>query len=380
MPIPLQDLITRPDTPQIQVQLEPVHNALHSLILVSQTDQYTGLDEWVVRTHQAMSLEERQRHKLVMEGLHYAIRPLGSLPNFPAYLEHLSKQDPLALRDKMLEAYVQHTPQQTRAEARPWRDWSEAEQQAVLSSVENYLAFVSEHFDPSCLDIEIESRAYSYVIDPLTMKDLIVSHLRGMWDRYLRDEWVRVRPILEDSVKAFRQVNFSTMSNLEAARLITGQEQIGPDWANKIEAAQRVVFVPNAHVGPYLGKFMQGQTLGIIFGARLPKGLSIESPDLSRAEILVHLNALADETRLRILYWIAEHGEQRSQEIMQGLGLSQSTTSRHLSQLTAAGLLSERWVEGGKCYTINLNRFRETLEAIAAYVRLSGFSSSGRTD
>jgi len=191
---------------------------------------------------------------------------------------------------------------------------------------------------------------------------------------------VRVRPMLEDSVKAFRPLNFSTMSNLEAARLITGQEQIEPKWAEHIEEAQQVVFVPNAHVGPYLGKFMHGQSLGIIFGARLPKGLSIESPDLRRAEILVHLNALADETRLRILYWIAEHGEQRSQEIMRGLGLSQSTTSRHLSQLTAAGLLSERWVEGGKCYIVNSNRVREVLEAIAAYMRLDGFAPNAATN
>jgi len=377
MPIPLQDLIAQPDTSRIQVRLEPVHNALHSLLLISETDQYAGLDEWVARTYQAMSVEERQRHKLVMNGLHYAIQPSESLPSFPAYLEHLSKLEPLALRDKMLEAYVQHTTRTTKEEVKPWHRWTESEQQTILSSVENYLAFLNEHFEPSCLDVEMEARAYSYVIDPLTMKDLIVSHLRGMWDRYLRDEWVRVRPMLEDSVTAFRHLNFSTMSNLEVARLITGQEQIESKWAEHIGAAQQVVFVPNAHVGPYLGKFRQGQTLGIIFGARLPKGLSIESPDLSRAEILVHLNALADETRLRLLYWIAEHGEQRSQEIMRGLGLSQSTTSRHLSQLTAAGLLSERWVEGGKCYTINSNRFREALEAIAAYVRLDGFSSAG---
>ena len=380
MPIPLQELIAQPSAARIQVELEPVYNALHSLLLVSKSDHYTGLDEWVTRTSLAMNPEERQRHKLVMEGLHYAILPSESLPSFPAYLEHLGKTEPVALRDRMLEAYVRHTTGTTTAEAKSWYDWTETEQQAVLSSVEKYLAFLNEHFEPGSLDIDVESRAYSYVIDPLTMKDLIVNHLRGMWDRYLRDEWVRVRPLLQDSVKAFRQLNFSTMSNLEVARLITGQEQIESKWVSPIEAAQQMIFVPNAHVGPYLGKFMRGQTLGIIFGARSPKGLSSESPDLSRAEILVHLNALADETRLRILYWIAEHGEQRSQEIMRGLGLSQSTTSRHLSQLTAAGLVSERWVEGIKCYTINPKRFRETLEAIAAYVRLNGFSQPTEID
>jgi DNA-binding transcriptional ArsR family regulator len=111
-----------------------------------------------------------------------------------------------------------------------------------------------------------------------------------------------------------------------------------------------------------------GETLGIMFGARLPEGTEVDAPDLSRAEIAVRLNALADDTRLRILKYIADHGEQSSKEIMDTLDLSQSATSRHLRQLNATGYLTARRVESAKYFDINPERIESTLQAIAAFL------------
>jgi DNA-binding transcriptional ArsR family regulator len=106
----------------------------------------------------------------------------------------------------------------------------------------------------------------------------------------------------------------------------------------------------------------------VLFGARVPEGAQIHAPDLSRAEILVRLNALADDTRLRILKLISEGGELRSQEIMTRLELSQSAASRHLTQLSATGYLDERRCEGAKCYALNPRRIKDTLRAISAFL------------
>ena len=92
------------------------------------------------------------------------------------------------------------------------------------------------------------------------------------------------------------------------------------------------------------------------------------SPDLSRSELLVRLNALADDTRLRILQAIHEAGELCSQEIMVRLNLSQSAASRHLKQLSATGYLSERRREGAKCYSLEPDRIEDVLTAVSSYL------------
>jgi DNA-binding transcriptional ArsR family regulator len=239
---------------------------------------------------------------------------------------------------------------------------------AALASPEAYVRFLIERFGTEIVDPDLERQAYSYVIDPPSMQALIVAHLRKMWGTYLAPEWARVRPMLEDAVQAFQQLDLAGVDDLEAARLITGQELDADRWRLAFERAKQVIFVPSAHIGPYLGQFCGTDALRIPFGARLPEGVPFTAPDLSRAEILVRLNALADSNRLRILKLISERGEQSSLDVIDELGVSQSTVSRHLKQLTATGYLAERRCNGAKCYKLNPERIRATLHALSAYL------------
>jgi ArsR family transcriptional regulator len=239
---------------------------------------------------------------------------------------------------------------------------------AVLASPEAYVRFLIERFGTEIVDPDLERQAYRYVLDPPAMQALIVAHLREMWDTYLAPEWARVRPMLQDAVRAFQQLDLAGVSDLEAARLITGQELVAEKWERAIRRAKQIIFVPSAHIGPYLGKFCGVDALRIPFGARLPEGVPFSAPDLSRAEILVRLNALADGNRLRILKLISERGEQSSLDVIADLQLSQSTVSRHLKQLTATGYLSERRCNGAKCYTLNEERVQATVQALSAYL------------
>jgi ArsR family transcriptional regulator len=161
------------------------------------------------------------------------------------------------------------------------------------------------------------------------------------------------------------------MSKFEAAQLVLGEDLIKEKEEHfklMFEQVERLVFVPSAHLGPYFGKFRAGNTVWMLFGARIPKGVQVYAPDLSRAEILIRINALADDTRLRILKLVSEEGELRSQDIMNRVELSQSAVSRHLKQLSATGYLSERRCEGAKCYTLNPNRVKDTLSAISLFL------------
>ena len=372
--MPDPDFIVGPTISPVSVALEPAQNALNSLLLLDKADKYSGLDEWITRTTAALTPEQRHKNHLVLYGLYYATIPDRSWSNFPAYINHLATQDPTMLRDRIFNAYAQVSKDEGCkycAPPDPTNGQVSIDIAPLLESVDLFLEFLMERFPEKSVDPEIESEAHRYLNDPPAMQSLIVSHFQSMWDEVLSSEWDRVLPMLQASVDAFRQLNLSDMSKLEAVRLVIGQdlEEEKEEHLRLIfEQIERLIFVPSTHLGPYFGQFRSGDTLWILFGARIPEGAQVHAPDLSRAEILVRIDGLADDTRLRILKLVSEEGELRSQDIMTRVELSQSAVSRHLKQLSATGYLNERRCEGAKCYTLNPGRIEGTLRAISLYL------------
>lgn len=370
MPAPQQSLIIGAPTSTLSVALEPAHNAFNSLAILAKSRHLSGLGDWVNNTLEAMSDEELDRHHKIFVGAYFAIQPQKGWPSFPAYLDHLASLPPRALVDRLLNMYAQlgtikGNGKKTSGRTAPL---SATDREAILSSFESFLEFLYSIFPSDHIDEEIEAETYRLMGDPPALQQQLVSHLRHMWDRYLGSEWERVRPMLQSAVDAFAEVDLSGMSRLEAANFVTGRDLEELKWNDILQRAEEVIFVPSAHVGPYLGRFWHEGTLRIIFGARLPAGTQVKAPDLSRADIVVRLNALADDTRLRILKLVADEGEMRTQEIMDRLDLSQSATSRHLKQLSAASYLSERRCAGAKCYRLNEARVEDTLQAVGAFL------------
>lgn len=385
MPTSDQDLISVPAAARVKVDLDPARSAILSLVLLAESEQLSGLDDWLVRTGQTLTPEERWMNRVVAIGLHYAILPERRWASFPAYVDHLEGADPYELRDKLLRSYAR-IGARNGARNRGRSGEGDAERNcavdtdAVLQDVGTYLDFLRECFCEVCeIDEELESRAYSYVVDPPAMRLLIVSHLREMWDKYLSAEWERQRPLLEDCVAAFRQIDLDQMSKVGAAETIIGRKLESAHWKEVLEKAERVFFAPSPHIGPYLRKFWTGESLVVLFGARLPEGAGFQSPALSRSEIIMRLDALSDDNRLRILKLVSEKGELRSQDIMAELELGQSTASRHLKQLSAVGHLSERRCNGAKCYDLNARQVEGTLQAISGFLLGNRAELAGRT-
>jgi DNA-binding transcriptional ArsR family regulator len=371
MPLQVDDFTEQKGVIAEQVVfLEPVYNLLYSLTLLIKEKSMPGLADWVLRIKDTMSLAERQRHRLVMNGLGFSFVPNTGWQSFAGYLDHLATLKPESFQDRLLHMYSSCScggsdKSGLNAKATP----NKAE---ILASADSYLAFLEECFDPAALDYDLEAQAYRYVIDPPAMQALIVDHLRSMWDEYLAAEWAKVRPMLREAVNAFRQIDLKNKPRQEIVRFIVGQEPPSQHWIELIDTAKRLVLVPNAHIGPYMGKYVTPDTLYIMFGARLPEGSRIDAPDLSRGEILSSLGALADDNRLRILRLAADAGKLRTATVMESLDLSQSAVSRHLTQLTATGYLRERRCEAGKCYTLRPERVGDTFRALSGFLSLPG--------
>ena len=346
------------------VMVEPALNAFGSMLLISKGEDEPGIHEWVTKTRLQMSNEERFRHKLVMIGFHYSILPRTPGTTFETYLEDLESMPPSEFRDRLLSAYsTVCLTEEARKNLPESVDWDE-----VLSSAKNYVDFLRYRFGEELTDEEVETRAYQYVIDPAALKQLVTGHIRWFWKNYLQAEWTRVRPMLEETAKAFNQLDLSGMTRQEIVQFVTGKEIRETKWGEDFTKAKEVISIPNAHIGPYIRWAKVQDNIYIYFGAHLPEGSETRIPELDRAEIVSRISALADNTRLQILQMIAENGEMRSQEIIEEINLSQPSVSRYLSQLTAAGFLQERRANGAKAYILNKDRIEKTLKAVSAFL------------
>lgn len=356
--------LERPRNKPSLVMVEPALNAFGSMLLISKGDDNPGIHEWVTRTKSQMTDEELFRHKLVMIGFHYSILPQSRGTTFEDYLADLEAAPPSVLRERLLDAYSKTCLTENCAQEQEESiNWDE-----VLSSAKNYVDFLRSRFGEELTDEEMETRAHQYVIDPAALKQLVTGHIRWFWKNHLQAEWTRVRPLLEESARAFNQIDYGDMTRQEIVNFVTGKEYNEMKWGDQLETARDLVLIPNAHIGPYIRFFKVQDSVYIYFGARLPEGSNIHVPELDRAEIVSRLSALADDTRLHILQMIAENGEMRSQEIMEATNLSQPSVSRYLTQLTATGYLQERRESGAKVYILNKDRIEKTLKAVNAFL------------
>src|SRR5574339_296636 len=210
------------------VQIEPAMNVFGSMLLVARDEEEPGLHEWVTKTRLQMSPEERFRHKLVIIGFHYSVLPEAPAVSFETYLAGLEASPPSELRSRLLQAYegICLTEEAQRERDEPV-DWDE-----VLSSAKNYVEFLSHRFGEEATDEEVETRAYEYVIDPAALKQLLTGHIRWFWKNHLQAEWNRVRPMLEETARAFNQIDVSDMTRLELVQFVTGKEYAESKWGN----------------------------------------------------------------------------------------------------------------------------------------------------
>lgn len=349
--------------PQKQFSAAPALNAFESMMLIWNTEYESGLQGWVKHTTDQMNEEERFRHKLVTNGFYYAIQPVHPDESFEAYLKRLEDTAPSAFRDRLLGGYERILRKYHMTEPDQKLDWANA-----LTSAENYVEFLMKPFGAESTDVQVEMRAYDYVVDPAALKQLVTSHMRWFWKKFMEPEWQRVAPMLEETVRAFNQVDLTQMSRSEILSYVAGQDLSGSKWAEIIESTEKVVFLPNAHIGPYIHTSVMDDTAYLTFGAHLPEGSGLSIPELDRTEIASRMAALADETRLSILQIIARNGEMRTNDLMEEVKLSQPSVSRYLSQLTACGYLTEKRVNSAKVYSLNRERIEKTFKAVTVFL------------
>jgi DNA-binding transcriptional ArsR family regulator len=364
-----QDFVLAPATVRVRLDLEPAFNAINTLMLMEQVEIRSGLSEWVVQTTAELPPERKRANELVLSLLGDAVIPDRSWPSFPAFINHLAAQSPAYLRDKAVGWCS--NPKMSE------KGYEIITQDTLLASEAAYIGYMQRHLEQAYtqkgeeaemhFDATLYAEAYALLVDLPALQAGIVTHLQSMWDKVLQADWERNLPMLTESVTAFQQINYNGLTAIEAARTITGRD-LSATWD---EWSDEIVFVPSAHIGPYVLRFgwAKSDVTRLMFGARLPEGGRTISPALSRSELLVRLSALADDTRLHMLELLTQHDELCAQDMIEMLRLSQSAASRHLRQLTATGYLLERRREVAKCYSLNPDRVADTIQALKRFLK-----------
>ena len=357
------DVIVPPKLVTVTFSLEPAYNVFASLSLLEMAEDFTGLGEWVYQTVKALSPERLRTNQIVLLDAPVHLEDVA-WSSFPEWLDDLAARDATALRDQALQAQL--------TRARKVLDGGVPEPSELLADRAAYLAFVEElgRRGGEKFDRSIWEEVHRLLNDPPSRQDLIVSHLRTMWDEVLASEWERNLPLLEESIAAFQSLDFAGLTAAQVLNRVILREIPPASSIHWLEEAEHIIFIPSAHTGPYLLR-LGGESYSaerLVFGARIPEGSRVSSPTLSRSELLMRLNALANDTRLRILELVVQKGELNTPEIMAQIGLSQSAVSRHLEHLTATGYLIVRH-EGAKCYRLNPDRIDHTFEALKEFLQ-----------
>lgn len=360
-----KDFILAPAVKTFEVVLSPFWEALDAIFLLHHYDKYAGVNENLIRLAKSISPELLEQNELVVEGFWGVIKPQKYYSSYPAFVDSLAAQDAVFLRDEAINSVcdyiVKHAKEEGVAIEKPSTE-------SLLSDAETYWSYMRQMDKHDELTEELARHVHQLLNDPPAMKKLVVNHLRRMWDEVLRENVQKNLSLLQESVNAFNSVDLTGLSGLEAARIVTGRDLSSTYFVGTLEEATSIKFVPVSYTAPYVSLFTFEGHAWLLFGARVPEGKKSHSPELTRSELLVRLNALADDTRLRIVELLTHGEELFAQDIMTSLELSQSAASRHLRQLSATGYLTERTKQGAKCYRLNTERANDILRALEVFL------------
>ena len=360
-----RDYVLAPQTLQVDFALAPVFAQTQSLVLLNETESLSGLGEWIHQTQAAMTPQQRRENIIMLEGgftlIYDDLKHLNRYEKVTDYIDWLVRQDPAPLVSRALKHWREKLEQHC-------DDWEHPlpDPNTLLQDRDGFIQFMQNAAERPNHD-DVWGETFDLLQQPNMFLARLQRHIHDLWDQFLGEEWSRALPMLQESLQAFQRLDFSNTTVLEALRTVTGRD-LQSKLRDSEHTVEQVIFTPSPHLGPYITRYPDGQTLRVLYGARLPRGLQGQSAAFSRAEVLVRMNALADDTRLRILEMLTRSDELCAQDIIEALGLSQSTVSRHLGQLTASGFLIERRRDVNKCYSLNTDRVVDTVRALTNFL------------
>ncbi len=337
-----------------------------SLHLLQAVDVFEGLSEWVYQT--AATLPDDLRGELHLldypikccfrrqDSLIWRLPPdhpaHGDIGAFHAYLEETPAAEfqQVLLFNLAQDAGEAHSPEPD-------------DEAALRLMLANARRLQLERWDRSLFDQADEESFIALLQRPQQFKERLAALLTRFWDEYYCQDFEGQRQALARSVAYHRRQTY-TLNFSDLFRQVTGRalpDSVRDYVQEHLDKIQRVIFCPCAHLGLYFQLTLSYPALVVAFNYRTTPAEEHEGS--TTIELFPPLKALADETRLHILS-LLQGREMYAQEIVEAIGLSQPTISRHLQLLERTEALTTRQVRRVKYYSINRNKGREILDAL----------------
>ncbi len=197
---------------------------------------------------------------------------------------------------------------------------------------------------------------------PEELGEGFLSALQAYYQAFFEEEERRVAPILKAGLERAQSLS-STMTPDELFVELSQGVQMGEEFR-----AARLIVAPAFWTTPLiLFEKLDEDTMLLIFGAR-PAEMSV-IPGESLPDGLVRaLKALADPTRLKILFYLS-HESLTPSELARRLHLRAPTVTHHLSELRLASLVHLTLEHDEKRYAIRAQTLETTFGSLTTFLQ-----------
>lgn len=265
--------------------------------------------------------------------------------DFESYLEHLNRLPPWAFKSMVAQSVL-----------RVYRDRGVHEVPPSTDDPAEWRAFL----EPGITRADLYEIA-DLVLAPEQLKTRTINLLERFWHGCYAAEFDRALPEMR---RALRQARSTTYPGVGTAFEDLSGHRLPEEVQLALPFVERVTFCPSYHLGNFVQFILYPPELILYFNCQRASAVTQPARDSTvSSDLLPGLRALADGTRLRIIEMLRS-GEMYAQEIVGGLGISQSAVSRHLAMLEAADIVSVRPTNGMKYYAINARRLRQLAEEL----------------
>ncbi|MBI5964323.1 MAG: winged helix-turn-helix transcriptional regulator [Chloroflexi bacterium] len=189
-----------------------------------------------------------------------------------------------------------------------------------------------------------------------------LSALQSYYQAFFEEEERRITPVLKAGLERAKTLS-NTMSVEELFVELSQGVQLGEEFR-----APKFIFAPAFWTTPLiLFEKLDDDTQLIIFGAR-PANMSVIPGESLPDGLVRSLKALADPTRLKILFYLSRESLTPS-ELARRLHLRAPTVTHHLSELRLASLVELSINHDEKRYTIRKQGLDSTFGNLASFLQ-----------
>jgi DNA-binding transcriptional ArsR family regulator len=175
------------------------------------------------------------------------------------------------------------------------------------------------------------------LLDAAAVRAALLALLDAVWREWLGQIWPEQLPALRAAADAAPEPPAGA-GGAQWVALVTGLRP-DPAYAEAADRAARVTVMPCPGLGRSLSLFTMDGGAWVLYS---PQAAPVERTGIAvqrLAELAPALHALGDRTRLGIVLHLLEHDRLTMPQLTRAVGVHQSTVSRQVAALRAAGLV-----------------------------------------